>query len=120
MSKFAHLVNKDGILVYSQIVREFIQLAHTNCFTNLTIQGWCDGIAMPVEEYAAKIVIGRVPLTAKDLTGICTFCGTSVSELLDEVSDMGREVDKEGILTFKWDMEEVRKSFEDDSNVGNN
>lgn len=112
MSKFAHLKNKDGVIVYSEVLRDFVQLAHRNIFTNLPTSKWCEGIAMTIGDYAMKIVLGDVPLTAEDLTGICKFCGTPVKELLDEVYAMGKEVEADGGATFVWDMEEIRKSFE--------
>lgn len=112
MSKFVHLVNKDGILVYSQVLRDFVQLARLKIYTELSEREWCDRIKMPLSDYADKVILDRLPLTKEDLTNICTFCGTSVKELLDEVHALGKEVEDEGILTFVWDMEEVRKSFE--------
>ena len=112
MSSLSHLKNDQGVVVYSEMLRQKVQLARQKHFEDLTTEEWCEGIGMPVEEYGAKVVLGMVPLTFKDVKGICTFCGTPAKELLDSVAGLGKDVEEQGI-TFIWDMEEVRKLCEE-------
>lgn len=112
MSSLSHLKNDRGVVEYSESLRQMVQLASQKYFGELSIKEWCDGVGMPVEEYGAKVVLGMVPLTFKDVKGICTFCGTPAKELLDSVAGLGKDVEEQGI-TFIWDMEEVRKACEE-------
>ena len=109
MSSLSHLKNDQGVVVYSEILRQKVQLARQKHFEDLTAEEWCEGIDMPLECYATKVLMGVAPLTFKDIKGICTFCGTPAKELLDSVAGLGKGVKEQGI-TVVWDMEEVRKA----------